>query len=215
MQETQETWVQSLGGGRYPGEENGQRNWRATVHGVAKSRTQLSMHMHAHMCINAPETDSNATSSSSPCHLPQGKQSPPRSRASLHQPSFTFESIIPTCGMKGGVPQGRQENGQRFMTFQTGMVSEELGTKHVLGLGWLNGSWQGQAPGFGLCPGFPLTPSYGSSLPRTLWKGHLLWEEGQSRHSLTTAPWKPDSKGLLDSLTALDTAPETASLLSP
>ena len=102
---TQETWVQSLGGGRYPGEGNGQRNWMATVHGVAKSQTQLSMHTHVHTCVNAPRTDSNTTSSSTPCHLPQGKQSPSCSRASLHQPSFTFESIIPTCGMKGGVSQ--------------------------------------------------------------------------------------------------------------
>ena len=102
------------------------------------------------------------------------------------------------------------------MTFQTGTISKESGTKHALGLGWLNGSWQGQAPGFGLCPGFPITPSYGSfSLPRTLWKGHLLWEEGQSRHSLTMAPWKPDSKVLLDSLTARDKAPDTVSLLPP
>ena len=198
------------------------------------------------------------------------------------------------------------------MTFQAGMISKEFGRKHTLGLEWLNGRWQGQAPGFGHCPGFPITPSYGSfSLPRTLWerrqwqptlvllpgkshwrrslvgcspwgreesdtteqlhfhfsfscigegngnplqcsrlenprdggawwaavyrvaqsrarlkrlsssssrtlwKGHLFWEEGQSRHSLTMAPWKPDSKGLLDSLTALDNAPDTASLLPP
>ena len=55
-----ETWVQSLGVGRSPGEGNGnslqvsclenpidRRAWRATVHGAAKSQTllqQLSMH---------------------------------------------------------------------------------------------------------------------------------------------------------------------------
>ena len=71
-----------------------------------KGRTLLTQqHTHAHTCINAPGTDSNATASSTACHLPQGKQSPSCSRASLHQPSFTFESAIPTCGMKGGVSQ--------------------------------------------------------------------------------------------------------------
>ena len=59
MQETQETWVQSLGEGRSPEEGNGNPlyhsclgnpmdsgAWWATVHGVAKSQTQLSTQTH-------------------------------------------------------------------------------------------------------------------------------------------------------------------------
>ena len=59
MQETQETWVQSLGEGRSPEEgignplyHSGLANpmdraaWRATVHGIAESQTQLSTHTH-------------------------------------------------------------------------------------------------------------------------------------------------------------------------
>ena len=57
MQETQETWVRSLGLGRCPGGGHGhplqysclenpmdRAAWRATVYGVAKSQKQLSAH---------------------------------------------------------------------------------------------------------------------------------------------------------------------------
>ena len=58
----QEMWIQSLSGERSPGERNNgnplhysclenpmdRGAWRATVHGVTKSRTRLSMNMHTH-----------------------------------------------------------------------------------------------------------------------------------------------------------------------
>ena len=57
---------------------------------------------------------------------------------------------------------------------------------------------------------------------RTFQKGHMANDvEGtsvvgrRSEQTLTMAPWKPDSTGLLDSLTAVDKAPDTASLLPP
>ena len=56
-----ETWVKVLGSGRSPGEGNGnllqysylknsmdREAWQATVHGVAKRWTRLSMHVRTH-----------------------------------------------------------------------------------------------------------------------------------------------------------------------
>ena len=58
MQETQETLVGFLGAEDSPGEGSGyplpmdRRVWWATVHRVAKSRMQLSTHIHTYVYLN-------------------------------------------------------------------------------------------------------------------------------------------------------------------